>query len=138
MSRYLTLIRRLIETYTLEPAGSHGVWGLDDNSFLPYIFGSAQLCPPITEVASGAFETEQGATEVDGAPDPNGVTKANIVDKERRTNMYFGAVGFIYDVKRGPFWEHSPYLFDISGVRGGWSKINKVRQQCDGFLNSRC
>lgn len=60
------------------------------------------------------------------APDPGGVAKANIVERERKTNMYFSAVGFIYDVKRGPFWEHSPMLFDISGVRAGWAKINKV------------
>ena len=39
--------------------------------------------------------------------------------------MYFSAVGFIYDVKRGPFWEHSPMLYDISGIRAGWGKINK-------------
>ena len=60
------------------------------------------------------------------APDPGGVAKANIVERERKTNMYFAAVGFIYDVKRGPLWEHSPMLFDISGVRAGWAKINKV------------
>lgn len=41
--------------------------------------------------------------------------------------MYFGAIGFIYDVKKGPFWEHSPILYDISGVPAGWAKINKVR-----------
>src|SRR5205823_5532258 len=44
---------------------------------------------------------------------------------ERTRNMYFSAIGFIYDMKRGPFWEHSPVLFDISGIQAGWGKINK-------------
>jgi serine/threonine-protein phosphatase 2A activator len=117
---YLNLIRQLIKIYTLEPAGSHGVWGLDDNSFLPYIFGSAQYCPAISE-------TEETPTEgsIPNAPEASSVTKPTVVQGERTRNMYFSAVGFIYDVKRGPFWEHSPMLFDISGITAGWGKINK-------------
>jgi serine/threonine-protein phosphatase 2A activator len=118
--QYLALVRRLIKTYTLEPAGSHGVWGLDDNSFLPYVFGSAQLSPAINE---------SDATPIEGslpdAPEPNSVAKANLVEKEQSHNMYFAAVAFIFEVKKGPFWEHSPYLYDISGIKDGWGKINK-------------
>ncbi|KAK8182690.1 phosphotyrosyl phosphatase activator [Phyllosticta citribraziliensis] len=118
---YLKLIRRLILTYTLEPAGSHGVWGLDDHSFVPYIFGSAQLSPPIRSPAD-----IPGEGSLPDAPDPGDVAKPNTVQRERKKNMYFSAIGFIYDVKKGPFWEHSPILYDISGVKAGWAKINKA------------
>jgi len=117
---YLEVVRHLILTYTLEPAGSHGVWGLDDHFFLPYIFGSAQYCPAITEDESMPVEGS-----LPSAPSSGDITKKNIVDRERKRNMYFSAVGFINDVKTGPFWEHSPILFDISGIRSGWGKINK-------------
>ncbi|RAR12543.1 serine/threonine-protein phosphatase 2A activator 1 [Stemphylium lycopersici] len=117
---YLALIRRLILTYTLEPAGSHGVWGLDDHSFLPYIFGSAQFSPPIVTPADVAAEGSLHA-----APHPGDVAKAAAVARERSRNMYFSAIGFIYDVKKGPFWEHSNILYDVSGVKAGWAKINK-------------
>ncbi|KAL2127985.1 hypothetical protein VTI74DRAFT_9875 [Chaetomium olivicolor] len=117
---YLKVVRRLILTYTLEPAGSHGVWGLDDHSFLPYIFGSAQLTRPITD--SEPMPLEGSAP---GAPKPSDVTKPASVDMYRDSNMYFSAIGFINDVKKGPFWEHSPILFDVSGIKDGWGKINK-------------
>ncbi|KAI3391630.1 hypothetical protein diail_7031 [Diaporthe ilicicola] len=117
---YLSVVRRLILTYTLEPAGSHGVWGLDDHFFMSYVFGSAQLTRPITEDEPMPLEGS-----VERAPKPGDILKPEAVERLRETNMYFSAVGFINDVKKGPFWEHSPILYDVSGIKDGWGKINK-------------
>jgi serine/threonine-protein phosphatase 2A activator len=78
--RYFALIRRLVETYTLEPAGSHGVWGLDDTSFLPFLLGSGQL-------------RDQAS-----APPTASVMNPVTVQSQKDKNLYFGAIAWINKV----------------------------------------
>ncbi|KAI9327710.1 phosphotyrosyl phosphate activator [Zopfochytrium polystomum] len=102
--RYLDVVRRLQVVYSLEPAGSHGVWGLDDFQFLCYYWGAAQMI---------------------GHPHakPKSVLSPDTVSHLRASNMYFGAIAHILSTKSGPFHEHSPILYDISGVPR-WEKVN--------------
>ncbi|RKP08549.1 hypothetical protein THASP1DRAFT_29660 [Thamnocephalis sphaerospora] len=102
--RYLAVVRRLQRVYSLEPAGSHGVWGLDDFQFLPYYWGSAQL-----------FSQRR--------PGPKTVLDKQLVEEYAKENMYFGCIQVINTVKHGPFHEHSPLLHDIAMVPT-WAKVN--------------
>ncbi|KAF9435682.1 hypothetical protein BGZ76_005751 [Entomortierella beljakovae] len=100
--RYLELVRKLQKTYHLEPAGSHGVWGLDDYQFLPYVWGSAQLRDHPRLKPTAIMRNYEDYSE---------------------EYMYFRAIQYIHETKRGPFHEHSPVLFQISGVPH-WTKVN--------------
>ncbi len=101
---YLSLMRRIQTTYFLEPAGSHGVWGLDDYQFLPFIFGAAQL--------KNHMEYTPDSIHSDGN-----------LNQDHEDYMYFECVKFIKEMKKGvPFGESSPLLNDISAVPT-WSKV---------------
>lgn len=103
-ARYLQVARLLQTRYRMEPAGSHGVWGLDDHQFVPFIFGSAQL--------------------VDHAQlEPGCVLEPQTVARYADQSLYLDSVAHIYRVKSGPFAEHSPDLYNISAA-ASWRKIN--------------
>ncbi|XP_054718912.1 serine/threonine-protein phosphatase 2A activator-like [Uloborus diversus] len=102
--RYLTLMRKLQVTYRMEPAGSHGVWSLDDYQFLPFIWGSSQLI---------------------GHPrlEPRSFPDEDIAASFAKDYMFMGCIKFINQVKSGPFSEHSNQLWNISAVPM-WEKVN--------------
>jgi serine/threonine-protein phosphatase 2A activator len=93
--RYLDLATKLQVTYRLEPAGSHGVWGLDDYCFLPYLFGSAQL--------------------FGGDVSPSDALRNATSTKGPFTDLYTLSLHRISLFKRGAgFREHSPLLHSLS------------------------
>jgi len=96
---YIRVMRRLQKVYMLEPAGSHGVWGLDDYHHLPFLFGAAQLIGKEDEVPTGEVYREK------------------IVEQFADEYMYVDAIRQVLLSKRGAaFHETSPYLYDISSV----------------------
>ncbi|KAM3873782.1 serine/threonine-protein phosphatase 2A activator isoform 3-T3 [Diretmus argenteus] len=104
-NRYLEVMRKLQKTYRMEPAGSQGVWGLDDFQFLPFIWGSSQFVDHPTL-------------------EPRHFVDEKVVNEHYPDYMFFECIKFINEMKTGPFAEHSNQLWNISAVPT-WSKVNQ-------------
>jgi serine/threonine-protein phosphatase 2A activator len=112
--QYLAVTRRLQKDYRLEPAGSHGVWGLDDYYCLSFYFGACQL----------AQLSDNDNNNDAGIGVPNSIHDTAAVRDYADTYLYFGCIQFIQDIKKGvPFAESSPMLNDISQSLPTWNKV---------------
>ncbi|XP_028318411.1 serine/threonine-protein phosphatase 2A activator [Gouania willdenowi] len=103
--RYLSVMRKLQTTYRMEPAGSQGVWGLDDFQFLPFIWGSSQF------VGHPTLE-------------PRHFIEDRVVNEHHQDYIFLECIKFINEMKTGPFAEHSNQLWNITAV-ASWSKVNQ-------------
>ncbi|RLV93861.1 Serine/threonine-protein phosphatase 2A activator 2 [Spathaspora sp. JA1] len=108
-TKYMKIMRRLQKIYWLEPAGSHGVWGLDDYHFLPFLFGAAQLSThPYMK--------------------PKSIHNPELVEMYKDKYMYMECIDFINNIKTTRNGDklsirwHSPMLDDISAAKT-WDKI---------------
>lgn len=94
---YWDLICEIQQVYRLEPAGSHGSWGLDDYNCLPFVFGAFQLIdhPEIT---------------------PSTVLSQEISLQNAAEYSYCRWITYIYKMKFGNFAEHSRMLYSLRNV----------------------
>ena len=111
-SQYLAVTRGLQRNnksggYMLEPAGSHGVWGLDDYHCLPFYFGACQLQDP----------------DVSGDIGPRSIDDDRLLRARGDELMYLGCIRYVKELKPSvPFFESSPMLNDISHLPN-WGRV---------------
>ena len=96
----------------LEPAGSHGVWGLDDYHCIPFYLGACQMQNKVYDEENylpSSIHIDQLLKSTEGPAS---------------AMMYFQCIRYIKSLKKGvPFFESSPMLDDISRLPN-WSKVS--------------
>ena len=109
--QYLQVTRRLQTIYRLEPAGSHGVWGLDDYHCLPFYFGACQL--------------QAAGVSPDELTSPKCVLDIHLLKQHGDAWLYLSCIRYILELKqRVPFFESSPMLHDISSLTS-WAQVSR-------------
>lgn len=109
-AQYLEICRGVQDKYMLEPAGSHGVWGLDDYHCIPFYIGACQM-------QNRAYDEKDYA--------PSSIHDDRLLKSaEGSTMLYFQCIRYIKALKKGvPFFESSPMLDDISNLPN-WAKVS--------------
>ena len=103
---YLRTVRRVQTEYLLEPAGSHGVWGLDDYHCLLFLWGAAQLRDHAEIV-------------------PSSIQSDTLLKQHKNDWLYLQGIAFIKEIKfSAPFAETSPMLHDIS-FKSDWVVVHR-------------
>ena len=122
--RYLNVCRKLQKVYRLEPAGSKGVWGLEDHQFLNYLWGSSQLIgqrPSNHLWGSRTDSLDAGQSEIT----PKHILEVSRMDSSTvSAYIFLSSISHIATLKRGPFNEHSPILHNIASTVPNWKKVN--------------
>jgi serine/threonine-protein phosphatase 2A activator len=105
---YITVTNQLIDLYRLEPAGSHGVWGLDDYRCLSFFYGANQMMTITDSIPSGIYNQDY-------------LQRSN--ERKESPYLYFRCIAFVQKLKsKAPLFETSPMLHDISQLPT-WSKV---------------
>lgn len=121
LEHYFSIVRLLILKYKLEPAGSHGMGGLDDYQLLPFLFGSSQFCNKDGFMFSDLFlERERGLCcakavrfiHIDKTFPPSKYSYKERIEKYEKI-----------EVQEEPFSHHSITIYSLRSVPLG--KINK-------------
>eukprot|EP00924_Labyrinthula_sp_SR-Ha-C_P014586 augustus_masked-scaffold_34-processed-gene-2.30-mRNA-1 protein AED:0.31 eAED:0.33 QI:0/-1/0/1/-1/1/1/0/606 len=107
--QYLSVCRTVQRVYRLEPAGSHGVWSLDDYQLLCFYFGAAEL------------------SNTKASPSPRNILSRTDVETFASEFMFFEAVNHILKLKTGDLAIHSPILTSLAKF-SSWSDLR------DGLL----
>jgi hypothetical protein len=103
---YLSVVARLIHEYSLEPAGSHGAWSLDDYQYVPFLLGAAQL---------------KGHAHVK----PKSALNEDILEWGVRDYLFLRAMETVKRTKVGStFAEMAPLLHDICLIES-WDRVSK-------------
>jgi serine/threonine-protein phosphatase 2A activator len=84
----------------MEPAGTMGMWNLDNYQFAALILRAAQL-------SRGAWVK------------PNAIADPEMTKMLKKDYYLFACFAYIHQVKAGPFHDHSNKLWNIGGFPTG-------------------